>query len=322
MLAIVIPVYNNVDKFKKTLDSLVAQTKNNFQICVVDDFSKEDIKDVCDEYSDRLHIYYKRLEENFGVGTARNVGFDIVSKSRCDYIMFLDSDDMLFPYAVESLYREAKKNNADVVSSNFYAEEKYGIHRLIDKTSTITWIHGKLYKVSYLKENNISFLASRYNEDGAFNTLVFNLTDKKYHIDIPTMLWVDNKNSLTRKDKDNNWHQYPEFIHNLIISVLDILKTDKWNTEEIINNIKANIINFYNYNQLYWFYKGNSSKEIDKVKKIFDFIINNYEDKDNFKRDLFELSLRKKLPMYYEEQETFKDFINRYWREENESNCD
>ena len=132
MLAIVIPVYNNVDKFKKTLDSLVAQTKNNFQICVVDDFSKEDIKNVCDEYNDRLHIYYKRLEENFGVGTARNVGFDIVSKSRCDYIMFLDSDDMLFPYAVESLYREARKNNADIVSSNFYAEEKYGISVIED----------------------------------------------------------------------------------------------------------------------------------------------------------------------------------------------
>ena len=58
----------------------------------------------------------------------------------CDYVMFLDSDDMLTPRAVEILYREAKRNNADVISSTFIAEEKNnpGIELNVFKTP-VTW---------------------------------------------------------------------------------------------------------------------------------------------------------------------------------------
>ena len=201
MLNIIIPTYKARETLPKALDSLVAQTKTMFIVTIVQDCDGEDYSDIIQEYDRRgLHIQLLSTSVNSGPGVARQVGID--NNKMCDYLMFLDSDDMLMPNAVETLYTEAKKNRVDLLSSDFIAERGHepNICLKADRTP-VTWTHGKIYSAQYLKSKNIRFRDDmRMNEDAYFNLIAVNCTENKKTIPECTYLWRDNKNSLTRGD--------------------------------------------------------------------------------------------------------------------------
>lgn len=202
------------DTLPQALDSLVAQTKKMFIVTIVQDCDGQDYSDIVEEYKRRgLHIRHVSTPENLGPGGARQYGMDI--EKMCDYVMFLDADDMLCPRAIEVLYREAKLKNADLISSSFMAEQMHEPGVCMDVESTpATWTHGKIYKLEYLRKNNIRFLKElRLNEDSYFNLVAVNCTKNKFKIKETTYIWRDNINSLTRNQEDEgffkkSWEQY------------------------------------------------------------------------------------------------------------------
>lgn len=196
------------------LDSLVAQTKKIFLVTIVQDCDDEDYTDIITEYHRRgLQIFLLKTPHNGGPGYARQYGMD--HTKMCDYCMFLDIDDMLYPRAVEVLYHEAKLKDADIISSSFMAEQRNNPAILMDVESTpVTWTHGKIYKLEYLRKNGIRFLDElRYNEDSYFNLVAINSTEKKFKLREVTYLWRNNPESLTRDEKNGtffqrSWEQY------------------------------------------------------------------------------------------------------------------
>ena len=214
MVDVIIPTYKARETLPKALDSLVAQTKKMFLVTIVQDCDGEDYSDIIEEYRRRgLQIRWVPLTENVGPGGARQAGMD--SDKMCDYFMFLDSDDMFMPRAVEMLYREAKGNDADIVSSDFIAERTATPGILMDVMSVpVTWCHGRIYKREFLVDNNIRFLDGlRVNEDAYFNLIAHNVAKRKYKIKEVTYIWRDNKNSITRAgDRENffkrTWETY------------------------------------------------------------------------------------------------------------------
>ena len=118
LLNIIIPVYKARDTLPDTLNSLMAQTRHNFITTIVNDCDGIDYSDIIEKYRKFLSIKYIVREENGGPGLACQTGLDENYKSTpmCDYVMFVDADDMLMPRAVDLLYTEAKKNFVDLVS--------------------------------------------------------------------------------------------------------------------------------------------------------------------------------------------------------------
>lgn len=200
MLNIVVPVYNARDTLSDLLDSLVAQTKKMFIITLVNDCDGLDYSDIIKTYTDRgLHIIYLECPENRGPGCARQFGVDNIK--RCDYVSFCDADDMVTPYYVDTLYTLTKSAGADVGISPIFVEKKAGMPRIIELEDCTTWLHGKCYKVDYLRKNNIRFYDDiRCNEDGAFNLLAVNMTQKRQKLSTPVYLWRDYKGSITREN--------------------------------------------------------------------------------------------------------------------------
>ena len=222
---LIIPTYKARDTLPAALDSLVAQTKKLFIITIVQDADDEDYTDIINEYRSRgLQIKLLQMPENGGPGLARQYGMD--HDTMCDYFMFMDSDDILMPRAIELLYREAKLNDADFVSSDFIAERIYAPGLYMDVTKTpITWTHGKLYKAKYLRDNNIRFHPSlRLNEDAYFNLVAGNCTKNKIKIQEVTYLWRENKKSLTRSTSEVDFFQksWEDYIVSQVQGLIDI----------------------------------------------------------------------------------------------------
>jgi glycosyltransferase involved in cell wall biosynthesis len=119
LVSIIIPTYNRAHLIGETLDSVIAQTYQNWECIIVDDGSSDNTDEVIGEYTkkDTRFKYYHRPEEHLPGGNgARNYGFKM---SQGEYVNWFDSDDLMLP---DKLRVQSKvldnDNNVDVVFSD------------------------------------------------------------------------------------------------------------------------------------------------------------------------------------------------------------
>ena len=163
--------------------------------------------------------------------------------------MYLDADDMLMPRAVEVLSQHMKVNNFDIMRSGFIREEKNKRDLFIPQDSSIiTWFHGKIYRVKFLKEKNIRFLPGlRIDEDAYFNLIAWNSTDNRGEIAEYTYIWRDNKNSLTRTQSNPEYFKdnYMNYITSQGRTLHRLMEINKSVKNDIISVTLINI--YYTY---------------------------------------------------------------------------
>ena len=114
MISIIIPVYNVENYLKECLDSVAKQTYTDFEAILVDDGSTDNSGAICDEYAQcdsRFKVFHKA---NNGLSSARNYGLD---RTKGDYLVFVDSDDVLSYNALEMCLNTLMENNLDAVFS-------------------------------------------------------------------------------------------------------------------------------------------------------------------------------------------------------------
>lgn len=193
---VIIPCYNAKETLFKTLSSIAIQRNvDRLHVYLVNDCSKYKYDDFINYFSAYLDIQEIDLEENVGPGEARNVG---IKKSHSPYLTFIDSDDYFYsPYSLYSLMKEITTKNCDEVISNFIYERDG--ERTIKERNTI-WLHGKVYKRSFLEDHSIFFNNTRANEDNGFNQLIGLLNPNVSYLDEVTYVYSENKESITRKN--------------------------------------------------------------------------------------------------------------------------
>lgn len=134
--SLVIPTYNRADLIGFTIQSVLEQTEDDYELIIIDDGSTDNTRFVIQPYlNDKIHYFYQKNSER---AVARNLGMKL---AKGKYISFLDSDDILYPsyfaYAKESI----EKNNFPK-----FLHTAYEIKNTLGKT---------LRQVNELKSNNI-----------------------------------------------------------------------------------------------------------------------------------------------------------------------
>ncbi len=99
LVSIITPTYNCAKFIGRTIDSVLAQTYQNWEMIIVDDRSKDDTKEIVEQYmSNDSRIKYHLLEVNSGAAVARTTAMQLAQGS-C--MAFLDSDDIWMPDKLE-----------------------------------------------------------------------------------------------------------------------------------------------------------------------------------------------------------------------------
>ncbi len=113
-VSVIVPIYNAENYLEQCLDSIVSQTLADIEIILIDDGSTDGSAEICKKYlsDSRVRYYHKK---NAGAVMARRDG---ICFAKGEYIGFVDSDDWLNTSMYETMYMEAKKNNADIVFCN------------------------------------------------------------------------------------------------------------------------------------------------------------------------------------------------------------
>jgi glycosyltransferase involved in cell wall biosynthesis len=96
MISVIMPVYNAEKFLKRSIDSILSQTEEDFELIIVNDGSTDASEEIILSYSDPRIVYVK--QENQGVAAARNKGLDI---ARGEFIAWQDADDISLPIRLE-----------------------------------------------------------------------------------------------------------------------------------------------------------------------------------------------------------------------------
>lgn len=137
-ISIIIPVYNvNHKRFKKTLNSLVNQTSDDFEVCISDGGLKSDVKKIVDEYKKTLSIKYSRSNKNLGISDNTNAALKL---AKGEYVALFDHDDLLEPTAIEDIISIIDSRNPDVI----YTDEQ-----IVDEKGNIL---NKFYKPDFSQD--------------------------------------------------------------------------------------------------------------------------------------------------------------------------
>lgn len=120
LVSVIIPCYNASEYISETLQSILIQENANFEIIVVNDGSTDDSAPKILSINDTRILYF--YQSNQGVSSARNLG---LTKSKGDYIIFFDADDLMTQNFISSRLILLKNTDVDFVSGPV---KKFGTH--------------------------------------------------------------------------------------------------------------------------------------------------------------------------------------------------
>ena len=191
-VSVIVPVYNVEEYLYDCLNSLIKQTFDDFEIICIDDCSTDSSYEILEYFKtkdNRFKIIKNR--DNIGLGASRNVG---IEESKGEYILFLDSDDWLDRNTIEELYALAYKNETDVVmfklinydqDKEIFYKSSYYCMDYMDGFCGKIFNHtdishnmlfrlpesacNKLFKSSFIKDNELKFPEGLIHEDNPFN---------------------------------------------------------------------------------------------------------------------------------------------------------
>lgn len=143
-ISVIVPVYNSEKYLKKTIDSILNQTFENFELILINDGSTDHSGEICDEIAQkdkRIKVIHKKNE---GICKTRNKGIEV---AKGEYIMFADNDDIIEKNMLQECYEMIKENDADML--------KFGRKTLYLNDENILKTDVKNYEFQIMDENKI-----------------------------------------------------------------------------------------------------------------------------------------------------------------------
>ncbi|MCB2293950.1 glycosyltransferase [Clostridium algoriphilum] len=296
-LSIIIPAYNVEKYIKKTINSLIAQTKKGFEIIIVDDGSTDNTLKVISECIEENNLDYCKViqKANGGVSTARNEG---IEAAKGKYIMFLDGDDYVDKDTVEHIYKNIDEVGKDVlfwgcniVDENGSVLQNYSdVYKLKQKNMTGTealnnminyknmWLYtgSAVYRKEFLSLYNLRYKEGCANgEDQEFTIKSLSRAKTVAFIDKTLTCYVmrgtsiSNSYNIKRFDAMFAMQRTYKYIDKLGDSELEIISA-KMKNEHMVDNY------IYNFDCCLDCIYKNGAFNKDSFKKLYDDIERDY----------------------------------------------
>lgn len=274
---------------QKCIQSIVSQSYQNLEIILIDDGSRDQSGNICDEYAkidSRIQVIHR---ENCGVSSARNTG---LMRAKGDYITFVDSDDYIKSDMYEILVRAVEEYNVDIATCRYFfdyngivkevknnkllsehpmrtAEFLHYVYERDTYKGVSNYIWTKLYKRELIVSENgnldVQFEAEySLGEDNIFNAEVYCRSSSIMFVDLPLYYYVQHENSVMRDIKK-------QFDSLSIVKgyerVIEIFECNNIN-EEIVDYVKRFYVYWCGKYLDYAIQTNNSEKGIELQNRI------------------------------------------------------
>ena len=252
LVSIIIPTYNRGNIIQETINSILNQTYQNFQVFIIDDGSTDNTKKIIHSFRDQRIEYI--FQNHSGLpATGRNIG---LKKANGDYVAFLDSDDLWFPRKLELQIKLFEKNP----------------EILLIATNGVLFPRKYNNKVLSLKKNTKVSFKQLLEKNIIINSSV--LLKKEV---IENIGLLDENLKLKYGEDFDYWLRLLRFRDNSILVIKEVLVKYRENKEILFK--------YYNNPQFflkkYWIYKQIYEKQKDfnknHIEKLMRKILDNYK---------------------------------------------
>ena len=173
LVSIIVPVYNVQNYLNRCLDSIAAQTYENFECILIDDGSTDKSRNICDQIVIKDARFKCIHQENNGLSVARNNGMEI---ARGKYISFIDSDDYVLPDYLYYLVHAIMQSNSEISKCDYFKgeivpydekEDQVMDASIFNREILLDNVGSQLWQYLFKKElwNSISSPQGRYAQD-------------------------------------------------------------------------------------------------------------------------------------------------------------
>lgn len=218
-LSIIVPVYNVEKYIRPCIESIFRQGLDDadFEVIIVNDGTKDRSMEIISSIISQHKNITVINQENQGLSVARNNG---IKKAIGNYILFVDSDDLIVDHCLPFFLEKAIPSNADLIVADFKRMEDYEIDLLYKKPLSIqnnSKVHEKtgltlfmedlnprecyvwrtIYRRDFLIKNNILFIPNICYEDIPFTHECYLKADKCLRIHCPIYIYRIGHASIT-----------------------------------------------------------------------------------------------------------------------------
>lgn len=228
-ISVIMPVYNVEKYINRSVDSVLSQTFDNFELIIIDDGSKDKTGEICDSYAakdSRVKVIHK---ENGGGSSARKAGIDAAVGK---YIMFIDSDDAYVKETMEKAHQAITQQDVDIVQFGFYKTDNVedvmpsgtGEIKFFDGRDALLQIMTqkspnafnnllwcKIYKAEIVKKPEYN-LFIRTNNDVPMIARIFYYAKKVATLDLPLYYYIQRKNEKNQSITDELLRSREKFL--------------------------------------------------------------------------------------------------------------
>ena len=263
-LSIIIPVCNVEQYIGPCLESIYRQGLSDdvFEVIVVNDGSTDRSMDVIEDVKSRHHNISVIHQDNAGPSVSRNVGME---KATGEYVLFVDSDDLLMDHGLSVLLQKAIDTSAEMIVSDYVRmnddeittqsqyDAQFTDSLMVDKSGLDYYVEDYdpvkgsfiwriLYKRSFLNENSIRLVPGVYYEDIPFLQECFLKARRVVGIHLLYYIYRIRKRSCTYSFTLKNAMDY----NTAIANSWDLTRLPHL-PEKVRHQQKKNLYLFFNY---------------------------------------------------------------------------
>ena len=266
MISVVVPVYNGEKTIAKTVDSILNNTFQNFELILVDDGSTDETPAICESFAKKDKRVSVVHQKNRGLSGARNTGIDV---AKGEYICFIDADDSIEESYFSFLNDYIERNQLDWVEAAYYVESSLGkatqsffnedkiyrgeeIRRYVQNHVFYTefenlWLHSTSACGSIYRKDAIGELRFKedvtYGEDIVFNYEFTHHIHSYGYLNQPLYHYLTYNSVMSSQYRKN----FIKEIEHLLVTISDIRKKykDQLGKEELIHAMKSFIGIFF-----------------------------------------------------------------------------
>lgn len=268
-VSVIVPVYNTEKYLKKSIDSLLKQNFEDYEIIVINDLSPDNAEEIIKSYNDKKIVYIKN-KTNKGIGYNRNLG---IKKAKGEYVCFIDSDDYVKEDFISKMYNYSKENNLDLCVCDYVNVDEDGNklkefnlsdfcitnyeenNKILCEINLAPW--NKLYKKDMLVKNKIEFSETLKYEDLSFVALSIKNSKKIGKINEQLNYYtIHNNSETTTRDKR---------VFD-IFKQLDIVRNE-YKSGKYLDELTVSVLLNYTIQQRYQIDKDTQNKFIDDAFK-------------------------------------------------------
>lgn len=250
-ISVIVPIFRIEKYLPECIDSILDQSFLNFELILVDDGSPDNCPKICDDYAkidDRIKVVHK---PNGGLLSARKAGLTV---AKGKYISYVDGDDWVDKFYLDTLYKLAEANDADLVVTGHFREFDGKIETVKPKTAGV-------YDEESLKSSIIP--NAIYNGDFCEHGISTYVWNKLFRKELLNTVLFDVPNEIIMGEDAAITYSYLAISKSLVISRIPLYYY-RQRHDSIVKSIENPKTEYYRLGLLMSFLKSKLNSVLDK----------------------------------------------------------